>query len=141
MQRDREELLTISSIISDNTEEILNFIAKCKVMDIPPSEAGNYVPNPDMSQVYGEIYEIYEKHLKDDGAIDSKTVFTDALFKNVPEVKVKWQERFELIFVDEAKTPTLFNTELSKPSQRSIESACLTTREFTDFGVLTFRTY
>ena len=87
----------------DNTEEILNFIAKCKVMDIPPSEAGNYAPNPDMSQAYVEIYEKYEKHLETDGAIDytSQQLFTDALFRDVPEVKDEWQEKFKLIFVDE----------------------------------------
>ena len=86
-----------------NTEEILNFIQKCKVKGIPPSAAGDLAPGPDRSQTYVEIYEKYEKHLEANGAIDytSQQLFTDALFKAVPRVKTKWQKKFELIFVDE----------------------------------------
>ena len=85
------------------SDEVSNFIAKCKAMDIRPSESGNYAPDPDMSQIYVEIYERYENHLKDNGAIDyeNQQLFTEKLFKNVPEVKVKWQEKFDLILVDE----------------------------------------
>lgn len=85
------------------SDDVLNFIAKCKAMDICPSEAGNYAPDPNKSQVYVEIYERYEKHLKEEGAIDyeNQQLFTDALFKKVPEVKAKWQDRFDLIFIDE----------------------------------------
>ena len=56
-----------------------------------------------MSQVYVEIYERYEKHLKNDGTIDyeNQQLFTDNLFSNVPRVKAKWQKKFDLIFVDE----------------------------------------
>ncbi len=84
-------------------DDVLNFIAKCKAMDIRPSEAGNYAPDPNKSRIYVEIYERYEKHLKEEGAIDyeNQQLFTDALFKKVPEVKDKWQDRFDLIFVDE----------------------------------------
>ena len=84
-------------------DDVLNFIAKCKAMDIRPSEAGNYAPDPNKSRIYVEIYERYEKHLKEEGAIDyeNQQLFTDALFKKIPEVKAKWQDRFDLIFVDE----------------------------------------
>ena len=84
-------------------DDVLNFIAKCKAMDIRPSEARNYAPNPDRSQIYVEIYERYEKHLKNDGTIDyeNQQLFTDNLFSNVPRVKAKWQKKFDLIFVDE----------------------------------------
>ncbi|MYK95016.1 AAA family ATPase, partial [Candidatus Poribacteria bacterium] len=41
--------------------------------------------------------------LKTNGWIDyeSQQLFTEELFRNVPEVKTKWQNKFELIFVDE----------------------------------------
>ena len=86
-----------------NPDDVLNFIAKCKAMDIRPSEAGNYAPDPNKSQIYVEIYERYEKCLKEDGAIDyeNQQLFTDTLFQTVPKVKAKWQEKFDLIFVDE----------------------------------------
>ena len=95
------DYLQYSSFAKPN--DVLNFIKKCKAMDIRPSEAGDRAPDPDISQIYVEIYERYEKCLKEDGAIDyeNQQLFTDTLFKTVPEVKVKWQEKFDLIFVDE----------------------------------------
>ena len=86
-----------------NTEEILNFIKQCKARDIPPSDAKDYIPIPQMAHAYADIYEKYEQRLRSEGAIDyeSLQLFTDALFREVPEVKEKWQDKFELIFVDE----------------------------------------
>ena len=86
-----------------NTEEILNFIKQCKARDIPPSDAKDYIPSPQMARAYADIYEKYEQRLRTEGAIDyeSLQLFTDALFREVPEVKEKWQNKFELIFVDE----------------------------------------
>ena len=85
------------------SDDVLNFIKKCKAKDIRPSEAEDHAPDPNRSQAYVEIYERYEKRLKEDGAIDyeDQQLFTEKLFKKVPEVKVKWQKKFELIFVDE----------------------------------------
>ena len=86
-----------------NTEEILNFIKQCKARDIPPSDAKDYIPSPQMAHAYADIYEKYEQRLRTEGTIDyeSLQLFTDALFREVPEVKEKWQNKFELIFVDE----------------------------------------
>ena len=86
-----------------NTEEILNFIKQCKARDIPPSDAKDYIPSPQMARAYADIYQKYEQRLRTEGAIDyeSLQLFTDALFREVPEVKEKWQNKFELIFVDE----------------------------------------
>ena len=36
-----------------------------------------------------------------DGLYESQQLFTDELFRKVPEVKTKWQNKFKLIFVDE----------------------------------------
>ena len=85
------------------SDDVLNFIKKCKAMDIRPSEAEDHAPDLDMSQAYVEIYEKYEKHLKEEGAIDyeNQQLFTNNLFRKVPKVRTKWQEKFALIFVDE----------------------------------------
>ena len=79
--------------------EVHNFIIKCKTLGIRPSEAKNHTSDPK----YAEIYEKYEQRLKEDGWIDypNQLLFTDELLTDVPEVKKKWQEEFDLIFVDE----------------------------------------
>ena len=84
---------------SVNSGDVLNFIIKCKTLGIRPSEAENHTSNPK----YAEIYEKYEQRLKEDGWIDypNQLLFTDELLTDVPEVKKKWQEKFDLIFVDE----------------------------------------
>ena len=84
---------------SVNSGDVLNFIIKCKALDVAPSEAGDYASNPKYTEIYGK----YEQRLKEDGWIDysNQLLFTDKLFTDVPEVKKKWQEKFELIFVDE----------------------------------------
>ena len=77
--------------------DVHNFIIKCKTLGVGPSEAKNHNPK------YAEIYEKYEQRLKNDGWIDypNQLLFTDELLADVPEVKKKWQEKFDLIFVDE----------------------------------------
>ena len=75
-------------------EDVHNFIIKCK-LGVLPSKAGN--------PKYVEIYDRYEQRLKEDGWIDypNQLLFIDELFREVPKVKKKWQEKFDLIFVDE----------------------------------------
>ena len=84
-------------------DEVLNFIKKCKAKEISPSDAGPYAPEFHVSEDYVKIYESYEQCLRTKGWIDyeSQQLFTDELFRNVPEVKTKWQDKFKLIFVDE----------------------------------------
>ena len=87
----------------DKPKEVLDFIIKCKAQGIYPSNARNYIPNPDKPEAYVKIYEKYEQRLKEDGWIDypNQLLFTDELLTTVPEVKEKWQGKFDLIFVDE----------------------------------------
>ena len=90
-----------------NTNEILDFITRCKLKFIPPSAAIEHVPSPkmpsEMSQAYVDIYERYESVLETNGWIDyaNQLLLTAELFKNVHEIKTKWQEYLDLIFVDE----------------------------------------
>ena len=86
-----------------NTKEILDFIIRCKLRFIPPSQAREHAPNPEMSEVYVEIYERYESLLEDNGWIDyaNQLLLTNELFKDVDNVRTKWQESLDLIFVDE----------------------------------------
>ena len=102
-QRVRAEIEHIQSYKFPNPDEVLNFIKKCKAREISPSAAGPHAHEFHRSEDYIKIYESYEQHLKTKGWIDyeSQQLFTEELFRNVPEVKTKWQNKFELIFVDE----------------------------------------
>ena len=89
------------------TKDILDFITRCKLQFIPPSVANEHVPHPEMppeiSRAYVEIYERYERVLEANGWIDyaNQLLLANELLRDVPEVKKEWQEKFELIFVDE----------------------------------------
>ena len=102
-KRSRADIDYIQHHKFPKSEEILNFIKKCKAREISPSNAGTYVPESHMLKDYIKVYESYEQLLKTKGWIDyeSQQRFTDELFREVPEVKTKWQDKFELIFVDE----------------------------------------
>ncbi len=102
-RRVRAEVDYIQSHRFPKAEDILNFIKKCKAREISPSDAGNQVRDPDNSEAYIKIYESYEQHLRINGWIDyeSQQIFTDKLLREVSDVKGKWQDKFELIFVDE----------------------------------------
>ena len=102
-QQVRAEIEHIQSYKFPNPDEVLNFIKKCKAREISPSDAGPHAHEFHRSEDYIKIYESYEQFLKTKGWIDyeSQQLFTEELFRNVPEVKTKWQNKFELIFVDE----------------------------------------
>ena len=102
-QRVRSEIERIQSHKFPKPDEVLNFIKKCKAREISPSNAAAYAPDFQVSGDYAKIYESYEQRLKTMGWIDyeSQQLFTDELFRGVPEVKAKWQDKFKLIFVDE----------------------------------------
>ncbi len=85
-----------------DAEEIHNFISKCEMENISPETASNQAPHHQSSQLYVEIYKRY-KQISENGTDNYTKVqlYANALFRDRPEVKVKWQEKFELIFVDE----------------------------------------
>ncbi|MYB96589.1 AAA family ATPase, partial [Candidatus Poribacteria bacterium] len=90
-----------------NTKDILDFITRCKLHFILPPEAGERALNPEMppeiSRAYIEIYERYESVLETNKWIDyaNQLLLANELLRDVDDVKTKWQEKFELIFVDE----------------------------------------
>lgn len=81
---------------------ILNGISEAKNMMLSPAEYLNFVRS-DWQEVASKVYVEYEKRLKEAGALDFDDLLikTVVLFKNVPEVLEKWQERLTHIFVDE----------------------------------------
>lgn len=83
-------------------EDALRFINECRAANVSPTEAGSYAQHRDMSPAYVEIYQRYgqlvENHETNYTEIQ---LLTNALLRDVPEVRERWQEKFDLIFVDE----------------------------------------
>ena len=81
-----------------DTKEISDFIRECEKQDISPIKVGNL----QAPQVYVDIYKKYRQILENSSDIYTKIqLFANALLRDIPEVKTKWQDEFELIFVDE----------------------------------------
>ena len=79
-------------------KEIFNFIREYENQDISLTKVGNL----QVPQIYIDIHKKYTQILKDNNDIYTKIqLFTNALLRDVHEVKTEWQEKFELIFVDE----------------------------------------
>ena len=104
-----------------NTKDILDFITCCKLRFIPPSAAGReHILNPEMppevSGAYVKIYERYESVLETNGWIDyaNQLLLANELLRDIPDVKTKWQEKFELIFVDEYQDTDLVQYRIIK---------------------------
>lgn len=104
-ERKRAEIDYIQYHNFPESDDILRFIRLCKAKNIDYSNAGSsakeYVPDPQMLDVYVDIYKKYEQ-LEDDGNPYTRVqLLTYALFRDFPEVKAKWQGKFSIIFVDE----------------------------------------
>ena len=83
-------------------EDALRFINECKATDVSPAEVRSYAQRSDMSQAYVEIYQRYKQLAENDEANYTECqLLTNALLRDVPEVRKRWQEKFNLIFVDE----------------------------------------
>lgn len=85
-----------------NPGSILNGISEAKNQMLTPSEYLNFVKG-DWQGVVAKVYEVYEKSLKENVALDFDDLLikTVKLFKEVPEVLEKWQNNLTHIFVDE----------------------------------------
>ena len=97
-----------------DAEEIRNFITECKTKGIHSSKIVDYAPSPQMSQAYVEIDKRYKQIQADTDNYTRAQLFTKALFRDVPEVKTKWQEEFDLIFVDEYQDTDLVQYQIIK---------------------------
>ncbi len=81
---------------------ILNGISEAKNQMLSPEEYKNFVRG-EWQEVAAKVYELYEKMLKEIGALDFDDLLikTVKLFKDCPEVLEKWQKTLTHIFVDE----------------------------------------
>ena len=90
------------SVDQYNPASILNGISEAKNQMLTPAEYLNFVKS-DWQEIAAKIYVEYEKTLKDIGALDFDDLLikTVNLYRQVPEILSKWQQRLTHIFVDE----------------------------------------
>lgn len=85
-----------------NPGSILNGISEAKNQMISPEEYKNLIRG-DWQEIVSKVYVQYEKMLKEIGALDFDDLMikTVALFKEAPQILLKWQNQLTHIFVDE----------------------------------------
>ncbi len=99
-----KQILESMNISTDqySPASILNGISEAKNQMLIPEEYKSYVRG-EWQEVVSNVYEAYEKMLKEIGALDFDDLLikTVKLFKEIPEVLEKWQRTLTHIFVDE----------------------------------------
>ncbi|KKR44919.1 MAG: ATP-dependent DNA helicase PcrA, DNA helicase II / ATP-dependent DNA helicase PcrA [Microgenomates group bacterium GW2011_GWC1_41_20] len=99
-----KEIMERLNISTDqyNPASILNGIGEAKNQMLSPAEYINFVRG-EWQEVAAKVYIEYERALKEIGALDFDDLLikTVTLFKEIPEVLQKWQNRLTHIFVDE----------------------------------------
>ena len=82
--------------------QIASLISSAKNEMIKPSEYGEIGNNP-LVKVVSSVYPIYESILKNAGALDFDDLIlkTVRLFETNEEVRLKWQNQFKYILIDE----------------------------------------
>lgn len=82
--------------------EALSYISNCKSADVPVEQA-KQVAFSSAQKIQASVYEEYEKERKEIKAMDFDDLLieTNRLLKTMPDVKRKWQNRFDYLHVDE----------------------------------------
>lgn len=82
--------------------EALSYISNSKSADVPVEQAKN-IAFSTAQKMQAQIYEAYEKERKEIKAMDFDDLLieTNRLLKTMPDVKSKWQHRFDYLHVDE----------------------------------------
>ena len=113
-ERVRAEIDYIQHRNFPDPDDVLRFITQCKERNINSADVKDYVPDPQMVDVYIDIEKKYEQLTDDGNPYTRVQLLTDVLFRDFPEVRRKWQEKFDLIFVDEYQNTDLVQYRIIK---------------------------
>ncbi len=101
-------------------------ISRCKNEYKTPSdlEAEAYYPN--LKQI-AKIYAEYEQEKRSSNALDFDDLLleTAKLFENAPEIRKKWQDRFEHILIDEYQDTNAVQYHLVKALVNKLHNICV----------------
>lgn len=105
---------------------IQSVISANKNNDITPEEYKAEACYPNQKQI-AEIYQLYEKQKNKASALDFDDLLikTAKLFKKNPEVRKKWQKRFEYILIDEYQDTNSIQYQLVKMLVNEERNICV----------------
>lgn len=94
---------------------IANYISSAKNEMLSPSDYSGIANSPIQSAT-ATVYPLYEKILKEAGALDFDDLInkTVSMLNNNPDVKTKWQEQFKYVMIDEYQDTNLAQYKLVK---------------------------
>lgn len=108
-------------------KNILSVIGAQKDKLVGPEAYAKQVENDFRLKKVADIYRVYQKHLKDNNALD----FDDLIFKCVelftthPEVLEKWQDKFRYIMVDEYQDTNASQYQLVRLLAKKYNNLCV----------------
>ncbi len=82
---------------------VLDYIANCKAVEVDPEQAKGMANAYTSEYIKAQVYEYYESRLQAMYALDfdDLLLFTRKILRMYPEVRYKWQQKFDYIHVDE----------------------------------------
>lgn len=82
---------------------VLEYIANCKAVGMDPTHALGMANEYTSEYIKAQVYEYYENRLSAMYALDfdDLLLFTRKILKMYPEIRYKWQQKFDYIHVDE----------------------------------------
>lgn len=86
-----------------NPRAILQGISRFKCELIEPAEARKAAAGDYFLEKVGSVYQLYQKRLQENNALDFDDLLmcTVKILKNYPDIRAKYQQRFQYIMVDE----------------------------------------
>lgn len=86
-----------------STKGCIHYISSCKMARVSPSRAQELAVDSIGERNKAEIYDAYEKYLKEHMMLDFDDLLLKTLeiFENYPYILEKWQKQFQYIHVDE----------------------------------------
>lgn len=81
----------------------INYISRMKNAQVSVQEADNDSQNLVIEKIKASIYRKYEKYINEKKYVDfdDLIIYAVKILKNFPQIRAKWQSRFQYILVDE----------------------------------------
>ena len=106
---------------------LLSVISRKKELGVTPKQFRENASNDPRARVLVQVYELYQKQLMENNAMDFDDLLTNTLllFRQQPEVLASYQDRFRYIMVDEYQDTNHVQYELVKALAGDRKNICV----------------